>query len=77
MIIAGNSQIFDFVAGLVIPIRIPSRKAAFTSSYYFSSSLPGILAFTPLPVNRFPNKLALNAANIMPKNLPFCSFASF
>ena len=27
MIIAVNSQIFEFVAGLVIPIRIPSREA--------------------------------------------------
>ena len=32
---------------------------------------------TPLPVNRLPNNLAPNVPNEIPKNPPFCSFASF
>ena len=30
-----------------------------------------------LPVNRFPNKLAPIVPNNIPRNLPFCSFASY
>ena len=32
--------------------------------------------FTPLPHDRFPNKIAPNARNNMQRNLLFCSFAS-
>ena len=32
---------------------------------------------TPLPVNRFPNKLAPNVPNNMLRNSLFCSFASY
>ena len=41
--------------------------------------LPGILVFTPLPVNRFRNKLALNVPNNIIRNASFCFFffASF
>ena len=38
---------------------------------------PSILAFTPLRVNRFADKLALVVLSKMARNLPFCSFASF
>ena len=31
----------------------------------------------PLPVNRFPYKLAPNVPNNIPRNAPFCYFASF
>ena len=36
---------------------------------------PALIA--PLPVNRFPNKLAPNATNNIMRNPPFSSFASF
>ena len=42
---------------------------------------PGMLEdfvrFTPLPVNRFPYKLAPNVSNKILTNPSFCSFASF
>ena len=39
---------------------------------------PGMFnCFNILPVNRFTNKLAPHLASNMPKNPPFCSFASF
>ena len=31
----------------------------------------------PLPVNRFPNKLALKVPHDIPRNPPFCSFDPF
>ena len=31
----------------------------------------------PLPVSRFPNKLAPNVPNDIPRNPPFCSLTSF
>ena len=31
----------------------------------------------PLPVNRYPNKLAPKLPNNIPRNIPFCFFASF
>ena len=31
---------------------------------------------TPLPANIFPNKVAPNIINKIPRNLPFCSLAS-
>ena len=38
---------------------------------------PWLVAIAPLPVNKFPNILALNISNSLLKNPPFCSFASF
>ena len=39
--------------------------------------VPSPALITPLPVNRFPNKLASNIPNNIPRIPPFCSFASF
>ena len=39
--------------------------------------VPSAAFITPLPVNRFPNKLAPNAPNSILGNPPFCYFASF
>ena len=47
---------------------------SFNSSYYSSSIY---LAFTPLPVDRFPNILASYVPINMLRNPPFYSFASF
>ena len=38
--------------------------------------VPWPALIVPLPVNRFPNKLAPNVPNNMPRNPPFCYFAS-
>ena len=39
---------------------------------------PGVFdRLTPLPINRFTNKLAPNVPSNMPRNTSFCSFASF
>ena len=38
---------------------------------------PWLVAIAPLPVNKFPNILALNISNSLLKNPLFCSFASF
>ena len=38
---------------------------------------PSTALFVPLPVNRFCNKLAPKVLNNIPRNPPFCSFASF
>ena len=38
--------------------------------------LSGILFFTPLSLNKFPNKLAHNVPNSMSRNAAFLSFAS-
>ena len=39
--------------------------------------MPSAALIVPLPVNRFPNKLAPEVHNKIPKNHPFCSFSSF
>ena len=39
--------------------------------------VPSTSLIAPLPVIRFPNKLASDVPNNMLKNAPFCSFASF
>ena len=39
--------------------------------------MPSHALITPLPVNKFPNKLAPNLLNGMLRNLPFCSYPSF
>ena len=39
--------------------------------------MPSPALIVPLAVDRFPNKLALNMSNNIPRNLPFGSFASF
>ena len=51
------------VAGAFIPALITPRA--------------DILAFTPLPRNRFPNKLAANIPYNMLRNPPICPFDSF
>ena len=38
---------------------------------------PWIVPIAPLPVNKFPNKLAPNIPNIILRNPPFYSFTSF
>ena len=39
--------------------------------------IPLTFLFTPLPVRRFPNKLAPNVPNNILRNPPFCFFISF
>ena len=40
-------------------------------------AVPSPVLITPLPDNRFPNRLAPNATNNILRNPPFCSLASF
>ena len=49
------------------------RLVTIAHSLAFITTCLGILAFTTLSLNRFPNKLELNAPNNMLKNQPFCS----
>ena len=39
--------------------------------------VPSPAQFVPLRINRFPNKVARKVPNNIPRNHPFCSFASF
>ena len=39
--------------------------------------VPSPTLIAPLPINRFPSKLAPNVPNNILRNLSFCSFASF
>ena len=38
--------------------------------------VPSPAVIVPLSVNRFPNELAAKVPNNIPRNPPFCSFAS-
>ena len=41
------------------------------------ASPPLLVVIAPLHVNKFPNKLAPKVPNNIPRNPPFCYFASF
>ena len=83
----GNTFVFQNLLKDEAALKIPA-----SSSYAFVYSCPGMLAcvakapnrsryclvaITPLPANRFPNKLTPNVPNNILKNCHFSSFASF